>query len=49
MDEVEYCIVRKNGKMSADEIRKLPQGTIPKEVIWGWGGGNIRVGSTCRN
>eukprot|EP00731_Ephydatia_muelleri_P017162 Em0010g260a len=32
MDEVEYCVVKKNGKMSADEIKKLPQGTIPKEL-----------------
>ena len=33
MDEVEYCIVKKSGKMSADEIKKLPQGTIPKEEV----------------
>ena len=37
MDEVEYCVVKKNGKMSADEIKKLPQGTIPKEVDSGPG------------
>ena len=32
MDEVEYCIVRKNSKLAADEIRKLPRGTILTEV-----------------
>ena len=33
MDEVEYGIVRKNSKLSADEIRKLTPGTIPTEVL----------------
>ena len=32
MDEVEYCIVRKNSKLAADEIKKLPRGTILTEV-----------------
>lgn len=32
MDEVEYCIVRKNKKLAADEIKKLPPGTIPIDV-----------------
>ena len=32
MDEVEYGIVRKSGKLSADEITKLPPGSIPTEV-----------------
>ena len=32
MDEVEYCIVRKNKKLAADEIRKLPRRTIPTDV-----------------
>ena len=37
MDEVEYCIVRKNGKLAADEVMKLPKGTIQTEVGWvGW-------------
>jgi len=35
MDEVEYGIVRKNGKLSADEIRKLAPGSIPAEVSYG--------------
>ncbi|XP_064387702.1 cold shock domain-containing protein E1-like [Halichondria panicea] len=33
MDEVEYGIVRKNSKLSADEITKLPQGTIQSEAL----------------
>lgn len=33
MDEVEYCIVRKNSKLAADEIRKLPRGTILTEQV----------------
>ena len=33
MDEVEYCIVRKNSKLAADEIRKLGKGSIPTEVL----------------
>lgn len=32
MDEVEYCIVRKGGKLAADEVRKLPRGSIQTEV-----------------
>ena len=32
MDEVEYCLVRKNGRLSADEIKKLDKGTIMSEV-----------------
>ena len=32
MDEVEYCIVRKNKKLAADEIKKLSRGTIPTDV-----------------
>ena len=32
LDEVEYCIVRKAGKLAADEIKTLPKGTIPMEV-----------------
>ena len=32
LDEVEYCIVHKNGKLSADEIKKLAKGTISAEV-----------------
>ena len=32
MDEVEYCIVRKNKKLAADEIKKLPRGTILTDV-----------------
>ena len=32
LDEVEYCLVRKNGRLSADEIRKLEKGNIPPEV-----------------
>ena len=32
MDEVEYCIIRKNSKLAADEVMKLPKGTIPTEV-----------------
>lgn len=32
MDEVEYCIVRKNKKLAADEIKKLSRGTIPSDV-----------------
>ena len=32
MDEVEYCIVRKTNKLAADEIKKLPKGSIPTEV-----------------
>ena len=32
MDEVEYCIVRKNKKLAADEIKKLPCGTILTDV-----------------
>lgn len=32
MDEVEYCIVRKNKKLAADEIKKLTRGTIPTDV-----------------
>ena len=34
MDEVEYCIVRKNKKLAADEIKKLPRGTIPTDVSY---------------
>ena len=33
MDEVEYCIVRKNNKLAADEIKKLPRGTISTEQV----------------
>lgn len=33
MDEVEYCIVRKNKKLAADEIKKLPRGTIPADEV----------------
>ncbi len=32
MDEVEYCIVRRSGKLAADEVVKLPKGTIQTEV-----------------
>lgn len=32
LDEVEYCLVRKNARLSADEIRKVDKGTIPIEV-----------------
>ena len=32
MDEVEYCIVRKNNKLAADEIKKLTKGSVPTEV-----------------
>ena len=32
MDEVEYCIVRKGGKLAADEVTKLAQGSIETEV-----------------
>ena len=32
MDEVEYCLIRKNGRLSADEIKKLEKGTIAPEV-----------------
>lgn len=32
LDEVEYGLVRKNGRLSADEIKKLPAGTISGEV-----------------
>ena len=32
MDEVEYCIVRENKKLAADEIKKLPRGKIPTDV-----------------
>ncbi len=42
MDEVEYGIVRKNSKLSADEITKLPQGTIQSEVR-----GSVRGSFTC--
>jgi cold shock CspA family protein len=31
MDEVEYCIVRKSNRLAADEIKKLPRGTIATE------------------
>ena len=34
MDEVEYCIVRKNNRLAADEIKKLPRGTIPTEQVY---------------
>lgn len=33
MDEVEYCIVRKNNRLAADEIKKLPRGTITTEQV----------------
>ena len=33
LDEVEYCLVRKNGRLSADEIRRLEKGNIPAEVL----------------
>ena len=33
MDEVEYCIVRKNNRLAADEIRKLAKGTITTEQV----------------
>ena len=42
MDEVEYCIVRKNSKLAADEIKKLPRGTILTEVC-GCGCGYVCV------
>ena len=32
MDEVDYCLVRKNGRLSADEIKLLEKGTIAAEV-----------------
>ena len=32
MDEVEYCLIRKNGRLSADEIKKLEKGTIAPKV-----------------
>ena len=33
MDEVEYCIVRKINRLAADEIKKLPRGTITTEQV----------------
>ena len=33
MDEVEYCIVRKSNRLAADEIKKLPRGTIITEQV----------------
>lgn len=33
MDEVDYCLVRKNGRLSADEIKLLEKGTIAAETI----------------
>lgn len=32
MDEVEYGLIRKNERLSADEIKKLEHGTITPEV-----------------
>jgi hypothetical protein len=33
-DEVEYTLARKSSKMSAENIRKLPKGTVgPAEVV----------------
>ena len=32
MDEVEYCLIRKNGRLSADEIKKLEKGKISAET-----------------
>lgn len=43
MDEVEYCIVRKNKKLAADEIRKLPHRTIPTDVRIIWIGVKVHV------
>ena len=37
MDEVEYCIVRKNKKLAADEIKKLSRGTISTDVSYRFG------------
>ena len=36
MDEVEYCIVRKSNRLAADEIKKLPRGTIATEQVANW-------------
>ena len=33
MDEVEYCLIRKNGRLSADEIKKLEKGKISAETV----------------
>lgn len=32
MDEVEYCLIRKNDRLSADEIKLLEKGTVVMEV-----------------
>lgn len=32
LDEIEYGLVRKNGRLSADEIKKLEPGSIVSEV-----------------
>ena len=32
-DEVEFSTMKKNGKVNAERITKIPNGSIPQEVI----------------
>jgi cold shock CspA family protein len=33
LDEVEYCVLRKGGKTSAEKIVRLPHGSVPKDEL----------------
>ena len=33
LDEVEYCVLRKGGKTSAEKVAKLPPGSISKDEM----------------
>ena len=35
-DEVEYTVTRKSAKLSAENIRKVPKGTVAPEVRTVW-------------
>jgi len=49
-DEVEYTLVKKSGKTSAESVRKIPTGTIPGvEVHSGWFDGRVVRPMRCVN
>jgi len=49
-DEVEYTLVKKSGKTSAESVKKIPTGTIPGvEVHSGWFDGRVVRPMRCVN
>jgi len=49
-DEVEYTLVKKSGKTSAEAVKKIPTGTIPGvEVHSGWFDGRVVRPMRCVN